>query len=524
MHTLRRRISVAGAGLAAAAIAAFTAAPAASAAPTGYHVTTDPVQAAAGWLTTQFTDKTHLPSPAGDHFDQKLGHAHYPLYGENADVMFGLAAAKAGRNKIDTALRYLAANADVYGDIRNSDHYGPYDGSIAKMALAAIVAGVDPTHFGGYDLMQHLKDDECTASSPSCPAAGAAKNIYFSGSESFVVLAEARVGGASVPSAAALRYLTSLRCANGGFTKLTSACVKDAADLDATSYAIMALTAAGKNPTQLARAVKWLKSRQQRGGYWIALGAPNANTTGLAAAALQGTHLRGTGAPVNSARRWLRSQQVAAGQRGAGAIKSTGSLASTTTSQPSPSVLATAQALTGLVDGGGLATLTSDGTAQSVPLFAPSAALSTSTVRAGRVQTARGNGFVAGERVRVTMHSAPVTLGTVTADPLGSAALRYTVPAHVGAGVHTVTLTGLTSGLTARRIATVISTARVTSAPRVRTSVAAVPVPAPAPGPGLPTVAATGQNSRRLASISGIGFAAVLMGAVLLVLGRRRAH
>ena len=143
MRTLRSSMGAVGAGLAAVAIT-VTACQSASAATPNYSTTSDAVQAAAGWVAGQFVDSSHLPAPAGDHFDSKYGSAYYPNYGENADVIFGLAAAKAGSTKVTTALNYLATNLDAYTDITNSDTFGPYDGAVAKTALAALVAGSNP--------------------------------------------------------------------------------------------------------------------------------------------------------------------------------------------------------------------------------------------------------------------------------------------------------------------------------------------------------------------------------------------
>ena len=111
-----RRLAAAGAGLSAAAAVLFTA-PVANAAGVTYTTTTDPVHAAAGWLATQFVDSSHLPAPTGDHFDSKYGSAYFPNYGENADAIFGLAAAKAAGSKIDVALGYLKKHVDDYADI-----------------------------------------------------------------------------------------------------------------------------------------------------------------------------------------------------------------------------------------------------------------------------------------------------------------------------------------------------------------------------------------------------------------------
>ena len=285
MPSISRRLAAAGAGLSAAALMLFTAAP--SHATVSYASTGDPVRGAAGWLATQFVDGTHLPAPDGDHFDQKYGSTYYANQGANADVLFGLAAGKVAGSKIAVALAYLADNVDAYSDITNSDGFGPYDGSVAKLAVAAIVAGQDPTAFGGYNLLHTLATDECAPTAKGCtPGSGA--NVFSSIQEAFIILAEARAGAGHAPTTQALDYFTSLQCASGGFTDKTASCGAGDADVDATSYAIMALQAAGGHATELARATAWLTGQRKAAGYWVSQGIPNANSTGLAAAALQG--------------------------------------------------------------------------------------------------------------------------------------------------------------------------------------------------------------------------------------------
>lgn len=282
--------------------------------PAGAATTTQPTAAAAGWLATQFEDTTHLPTPAGDHFDNKFGAAYFANYGANADVVFGLAASRSGATKTTVALNYLAAHLDDYADLSRA-FGGPFDGSVAKTALAAQVAGAPATSFGGHNLLQILKDDECAAATTdgTCAAAGSALSIFSSVSESLAVLAEARAGGSFAPSAAAVTYLLSLQCADGGFTGGTAACGGGAADLDATSYALMALQALGNHPAQADAAAAWLTGQRNSGGWWVSQNIPNTNSTGLATAALAGH-----GDDVSTSRAWLLSQQVPAGQPGAG--------------------------------------------------------------------------------------------------------------------------------------------------------------------------------------------------------------
>jgi hypothetical protein len=508
------RIITAGAGI--AAVTLLATAPAAIAATPTYTVTSSPAQAAAGWLTTQFVNGSHLPAPDGNHFDfAPYGSSYYANYGENADVVFALAAAKTGRTRIATAVSYLAAHANDYADITGAQQFGPADGSIGKMALAARVAGANPTSFGGRNLLAKLRSDECVSSCGTGVVAGQGANLFDTSiNESFVILAEARAGGAYTPSAAATSYFLSLQCANGGFSGGASACGSGAADLDSTSYGLMALTALGGHTTEVQKAVAWLQAQRKAGGYWESQGIANANSTGLATAALQGGH-----ADVSTERAWLRSQQVRAGSAGAGAIKYNGTVTATTAAKgASPSVLATAQAVTGLVDNGGLATVTATGAGDGVAVFAPTARLSAGTVEAGRRQTATAAGFLAGEAVRAVIHSTPVTVGTAKANALGVATIAWTVPATIPAGAHTLTLTGLTSGLSVSRPLTVVA-AVATGSP-----VAPSSTPAGTTTSSTGVLANSGRDGRTTVELGVLGALAVALGAGLLVLGRRRSH
>lgn len=426
---------------------------------TNPHVTTNPIAAGGGWLSTQFVDRTHLPHPDGNRFGDQYGNTWYPDYGLNADVIFGLAAAHVGDAKLHTALSYLANHVHAYAGIAKAHpHHRAYDGSVAKLALAVIVAGGHPRHFAGYNLLRALHRDECVRASSSgepCPATGAAANIYSSVSESFVMLAEAR--GGSGPSAAARTYFASLQCANGGFTSGVTACQSGRADIDSTSYALMALQAIGGPPAAIQRAVQWLRGKQRAGGYWVTQRHPNVDSTGLAAAALAGLHR-----PLGSARTWLRSQQVATGHRGAGAFRYAGTLTATTKSATSPSVIATAQALTGLVAHGTLAEVSSAGAKQLAPLYPPRAVLPRTHVQPGSHPRIRGIGFAAGEHVRVTLLNGEL-LGRGSAGPLGVVRTRFQVPSSLHRGRHTVVLHGVASKLAARHTFTVGRSATATA-------------------------------------------------------------
>jgi uncharacterized repeat protein (TIGR02543 family) len=108
--------------------------------------------------------------------------------------------------------------------------------------------------------------------------------------------------------------------------------------------------------------------------------------------------------------------------------------------------------------------------------------------------TVTGSGFTPGEPVIVVLHSDPVVLGTLVADAAGNVSGSFTIPAGTPAGAHTVVATGTLSG--------------------VQASVAIVVPADPA------ALAATGADPF---PALGWGTAAVLLGALALLLRRRRA-
>jgi hypothetical protein len=518
-----RRASTAAVTLATAAagIVLFAGAPAQAA--TAPPTTTDPAAAAAGWLARQLTGGTHLRTT--------FGGTSYDDYGGTADAVLGMATAKVAGSTIKAATDWLAANADAYASLHDTSGVpGPYDGSVAKLALVAQVTGRDATSFGGFNLLKALQDDQCTAvgnadgsdfTKAACPGVGSARNIYSSVSESLAILVEARAGGAYAPSSDAVSYFLSLQCPNGGFTGLTSACTDNSnASVDETAYAAMALQALGNQQAALTKAVDWLLQARSKAGYWVAQGGADADTTGLATAALAAA-----GRDVGTSRAWLVSQQVTTGPslgKGAsrGALKYQGAFDKTS------SVKATADALPGLAKDGSFATLTDAGLSSAAPVLALDAPRLKSQAHRGGTQTVTGTGFAVGEKVRAVLHSAPVAVATGTANAAGTVSLRFTVPTSATLGSHTVELVGLTSGLRSTSAEFTVSAATAGGVPAPSTgSTGATGSTGSASGCGSPgTLACTGRDGRttRLELIVGGGL--VLAGAGALWLGRRREH
>jgi hypothetical protein len=499
-----------------AGAALFAAGPAAAA--TAPATTTNPGAAAAGWLAQQFVGSDHKPSPSGDHFETSFGSPKTYSFdgGTTADAIFALAAARAGHDKIDTAIAYFEQHVAEYTAVNDtSGKPGPYDGQVAKAALAAIVAGADPEKFGNYNLLQTLQDDECTEQSgstsdftvPTCPAPGAGRNIYSSVSESLIILAEARAGGAYAPSGAAVHYFESLQCPNGGFTPKTTTCTDGAdASVDETGYAVAALLALGGHDEQVHDAVNWLKEQRNPKGYWVVQGGPDDDSTGLAASALDAA-----GIDTSSSRAWLASQQVTTGPTiGPGASR--GAVMYQGAFDASSSAKATADALLGMVPGASLATLTAKGAAAGTAVLALAPAMAAhASVPQGGSQTVTGTGFSAGERVSAVLHSAPVPVGARTAGSAGSASLTFTVPASLPPGRHTVMLTGQDSALTSSVSFTVVAAAAATAPPTT-----------PAPTTPTPILAATGTPGAQVLTEALIGLGLVLAGAAVTYTGRRR--
>lgn len=471
------------------------------------RTTATPAKGAAGWLAQQF----------GTHF---VAYGSFDG-GTTADAIYALAAAGVGKDKINAAVDYFAAHVNEYTSVSDtSGKPGPYDGAVGKTAVAAMVADADPTHFGGYNLLQALKDDQCTSVShptnsdysiPECPAPGSARNSYSSIAESLAILAEARgaqrYGSTYAPDAAATSYFLSLQCANGGFTAGTSGGAHCVSDPDATGYAMMALQAQGDQPAALARAAHWLTSVRNADGSWTAQHVHNVDSTGLAAAAL-----RAHGVNTDRSAAWLVSQQMTVGPTvGAGASR--GALKYQGSFNATSSIKATADGILGMVAHGSLATLSDRSAAADVPVLALAAPTVDHRAVAGRALTVTGTGFSSGEAVHGELGSRPTGIGTARANRSGTVSLTFTVPSGF-AGRHVLTLTGHRSELASSRVVNIVAAQQPSAAQQ--------PPAAPPNRTSQPTLAATGLDGRQVTVDVALGAGLVVAGALLLVIGRRR--
>lgn len=79
----------------------------------------------------------------------------------------------------------------------------------------------------------------------------------------------------------------------------------------------------------------------------------------------------------------------------------------------------------------------------------PRVSLSSYDVQPGQTVTVSVMGFTPGEQLEVSMHSDPVRLAEVPVDSNGSANVPVTIPLDAQAGLHTISVVGLTCGIQA---------------------------------------------------------------------------
>lgn len=279
----------------AAALVATPQAQAAEAAPT-----------AGTWLVSQFADGNHLLRGPGM-IDAGL----------TADGVYALAAAGVGQSTSAKAIAWLSAPENLPGFIGDGKTES-YTGGVVKLALAAQTQGLDPTKFGGVDLLARLAalQDESgrfrDLGDPEWDESNA-----FTQALAIIVLKRA-----ALPFGKAVTYQVSTQCQDGGFPISFGEPVCKS-DVDGTAMVLQALVAAGEE-TASAKAFGWLAAQQTAdGGFPSATTGVNANSTGLAVGALVAG---GRAEAADKAVAYLRTLQVgcAGPERGAIAYDSTG--------------------------------------------------------------------------------------------------------------------------------------------------------------------------------------------------------
>lgn len=318
--SVRRLGALTAAGLVATAVTTL-AGPAQATTPT-------PADAGAAWLTSQIQSNGLLASQYG------------PDYWTSADA--ALAQFATGHTTDGTNLATaLAANVNHY--ISNAD-YGyatEYSaGSTAKALVLAKLAGIDPTSFGGVNLVTRL-EGLVSSTTPTTgriedtvdPADQYGADYGNTLGQAFAVRALTEQGAPQASDA--LAYLLKQQC-EAGYFRIYFTASKSASDqscdgglpttgasygddsdpsVDATAYALIELKALPTIDSTTARAIgkaeSWLESVQNADGSFADLpftgGTANADSTGLAGWALGGWNDLGA---AHDAASWIRAHQA----------------------------------------------------------------------------------------------------------------------------------------------------------------------------------------------------------------------
>lgn len=287
-----------------------------------------PGTAAAGWLARQMTD--------GTYFQDSYDGVEYPDQGLTIDAIIAFAATGTGNDYAARATTWLE-QPDILSNYLGDGVTESYAGPTAKLLLAAEVRGVNPTSFGGVNLVARLAALLTPSGQYSDVSAyGDYSNAF---SQALAVIALSRHGGAP---ATAVNFLAGTECADGGFPLdfAQPTCVDDA---DATAMDVQALLAAG-DPSAAQRGLNWLVSAQlPSGGYAESAGdTADTNTTGIAGQALL---VGGKLVPAAKAAVFLYGLQVGC----SGAPADQGGIAFDATGfDPTTAARATAQGILGL--------------------------------------------------------------------------------------------------------------------------------------------------------------------------------
>ncbi|MET1075509.1 MAG: peptidase, partial [Umezawaea sp.] len=179
---------------------------------TGFLVLAQPAGAAksaeaskaASWLAGDLVDGA-LPGFAG------------PDWGLTIDGLFALSATRADQNALADVTKAVAAHVRSYNSYDDFGEPGVrIAGATAKLLVAAVATGSDPTDFGGFDLRQETLDLVSTEGDNAGRVRdkGVAADTSNTFAQSLAVVGLARTGG--VPEDV-VDFLVRQQCEAGGF-------------------------------------------------------------------------------------------------------------------------------------------------------------------------------------------------------------------------------------------------------------------------------------------------------------------
>jgi len=244
-------------------------------------------------------------------------------YGLSIDAALAFAELAESR-KTKRIAKAVAADVTSYTTGADFGTDDVYAGATAKAATLAVVAGKNPTSFGGVDLIAQLE----TLVDPSGRIGDRSEFGDFSNVVGQSYAAWALSEASSVRAGSAVDYLLAQQCAKGYFrlnftadaTAADQTCkgapaAQRSPDTDATAIAAMALHEVGsgqKVRTAIKRSAAWLADAQRKNGGFgggTTTSKPNTNSTGLAGWVLGGLGFK---EPAAKAAAFVRKHQAVA--------------------------------------------------------------------------------------------------------------------------------------------------------------------------------------------------------------------
>lgn len=169
-------------------------------------------------------------------------------------------------------------------------------GAAASLAILVKAMRLDPTDFGGADLIQELLD--------GIDVTGQVGSFGSAYGQSLAIIALERAH-TDVPAAVVTTLLSFQDATTGAFGYEFPTGTFNA-DPDSTALSIQALKLIGGHKAELLKAIKWAKGAQTPQGYWDSY-SPVDST------ALMATSLKLVNRSYGKAYSWLRTQQLADG-------------------------------------------------------------------------------------------------------------------------------------------------------------------------------------------------------------------
>jgi hypothetical protein len=220
------------------------------------------------WLAKQLTPEGFVPSAPGS--DQ-------PSLSSTAQVVLALSASRVDLPGAEKALVYLESHLDQYVHTDGSD--GP--GQLALLILDAEALGVNPTSFGGTNLVSRLLMTQQNAGLDAGLFGTDTQVTDYSAGSYQQGLALAALAAAGIHAGAnidnAVRWLLDERCPDGGWTlpdKAKNPCNGSPAsyagpDTNTTSFAAQGLAAEGDMTASVkARTLAFFSTGQDLDGGW----------------------------------------------------------------------------------------------------------------------------------------------------------------------------------------------------------------------------------------------------------------